>query len=63
LDNETEKLINESIKSLSGQLTIIIIAHRLSTVEHCDKVYLLEKGCIVDSGTYEEIIGRNKIKS
>jgi ABC-type branched-subunit amino acid transport system ATPase component len=62
LDNETEKLVNESIKSLSGQLTIVIIAHRLSTVEHCDKVYLLEKGCVVDSGTYEEIISRNKIK-
>lgn len=56
LDNETEKLVNEAIKSLSGTKTLIIIAHRLTTVEHCDCVYLLEKGCVVKSGSYREVV-------
>lgn len=56
LDNETEKLVSESIRSLSGTKTLIIIAHRLSTIEHCDCIYLMEKGCIVKSGTYQEVV-------
>ena len=57
LDNETEKLVSEAIKSLSGTKTMIIIAHRLTTVEHCDCIYLLEKGRLVKSGTYQEVVG------
>ena len=56
LDNETERLVSEAIKSLAGTKTLIIIAHRLSTVEHCDRVYLLEKGRIVKSGSYQEVV-------
>jgi len=56
LDNETEKLVSEAIRSLAGTKTLIIIAHRLSTVEHCDRIYLLEKGRIVQSGTYQEVV-------
>ncbi len=56
LDNETESLVTEAIKSLSGTKTMILIAHRLTTVEHCDRIYLMEKGRIVKSGTYEEVI-------
>jgi ATP-binding cassette, subfamily B, bacterial PglK len=56
LDNETEGLITESIKSLAGLKTMIVIAHRLSTIEHCDYVYALEKGKIVQSGTYAEVV-------
>jgi ABC-type bacteriocin/lantibiotic exporter with double-glycine peptidase domain len=56
LDNETEQLVNESIKSLSGTKTMIIIAHRLSTVEHCDRLYLLGQGKILKSGTYQEVV-------
>jgi ABC-type multidrug transport system fused ATPase/permease subunit len=59
LDNETEKLVNESIKSLSGNKTLIIIAHRLSTIEHCDRIYLLEKGQIAKSGKYQEVVASN----
>ncbi len=47
LDNETEAGVMESIRSLKGTRTMIIIAHRLSTVEHCDKVIKLERGQIV----------------
>ena len=56
LDNETESLVSEAIKSLSGTKTIIIIAHRLTTVEHCDCIYLMEKGRLVKSGNYQEVV-------
>ncbi|MEM8722822.1 MAG: ABC transporter ATP-binding protein [Cyanobacteria bacterium P01_G01_bin.39] len=56
LDNETEKLVSEAISSLAGTKTLIIIAHRLSTVEHCNRIYLLEKGRIVKSGSYQEVV-------
>jgi ATP-binding cassette, subfamily B, bacterial PglK len=61
LDNETEKLISESIRALSGTKTIIIIAHRLSTIEHCDRIYQMEKGRVVRSGSYQEIVLRGQI--
>jgi ABC-type bacteriocin/lantibiotic exporter with double-glycine peptidase domain len=57
LDNETESMVSESIRALSGTKTMIIIAHRLTTVKHCDRVYMLEKGCIVKSGSYQEVVG------
>lgn len=56
LDSETESLVSEAIKSLSGKKTMIIIAHRLTTVEHCNCIYLMEKGKIVKSGTYQEVV-------
>ncbi|MGF1500002.1 MAG: ABC transporter ATP-binding protein [Elainellaceae cyanobacterium] len=56
LDNETEHLVTEAIRALSGKKTMIIIAHRLSTVEHCDRIYLMENGQIVKSGTYQEVV-------
>ncbi|MGC9502636.1 ABC transporter ATP-binding protein [Baaleninema sp.] len=56
LDNETEHLVNQSIQALSGEKTLIIIAHRLTTVEHCDRIYLMEKGRVVKSGSYAEVV-------
>lgn len=56
LDNETEHLISEAIRALAGEKTLIMIAHRLSTVEHCDRIYLLEKGRIVKTGSYQEVV-------
>ena len=56
LDNETERLVSEAIQSLSGTKTLIIIAHRLTTIEHCDYVYLMEKGRVVKSGSYAEVV-------
>jgi ATP-binding cassette, subfamily B, bacterial PglK len=55
LDNETEKLVTDSISALSGLKTLIIIAHRLSTVEKCTTLYRLEKGRIVQAGNYQKI--------
>jgi ATP-binding cassette, subfamily B, bacterial PglK len=56
LDNETESLVTEAIRSLAKHKTMIIIAHRLSTVQHCDQIYMLEKGEIVKAGSYQEVV-------
>ena len=59
LDSETEKYIKDNIDLLHGKFTIVIIAHRLSTIKNVDKVYLLEKGEILDSGSYNELIEKS----
>lgn len=56
LDTETEQLVTEATKALSGTKTIIIIAHRLSTIEHCDRIYQLEQGRVVKSGSYQDVV-------
>lgn len=56
LDNETEYLISKAIQELSRTKTMIIIAHRLTTVEHCDRIYEMEKGRIVKCGNYQEVV-------
>ena len=61
LDNMTEKELMDEIQSLSSEKTIIMIAHRLSTLKFCDKIFCLENGSVVDSGSYEEVSGRNKL--
>lgn len=58
LDNETEQEIIEEIKRLKGRKTTIVIAHRLTTVQHCDRIYRLENGMIIEQGTYESVITR-----
>lgn len=59
LDNETESLVTEAIRSLAKHKTMIIIAHRLSTVQHCDQIYMLEKGAIVKTGSYQEVVANS----
>ena len=56
LDNETEQEIVEEIKHFKGEKTLIVIAHRLTTVQHCDRIYRLENGRITEEGTYEEVV-------
>jgi ABC-type multidrug transport system fused ATPase/permease subunit len=56
LDNETERLVSDAIQALGGTKTIIIIAHRLSTIQHCDLIYKMEKGHVVQSGSYQEVV-------
>ena len=56
LDASTEKLLDMSIKEYSEGKTTIMIAHRLSTIKHCDVIYVLDKGNIIEYGTHEELI-------
>ena len=56
LDNQTEQEIVEEIKQLKGKVTLIVIAHRHTTVQHCDRIYRLEKGTIVEQGSYESMV-------
>jgi len=60
LDGESEHEINKAIEHLSGTKTLIIIAHRLSTVRRCDRLVLLKDGAVADSGDFEELQRRNK---
>ena len=57
LDTTNEQGVMGAVSALHGEKTIIIIAHRLSTVEVCDEIFCLEKGSIVAIGKYEEILG------
>jgi ATP-binding cassette subfamily C protein len=55
LDGQTESDLTESIKSLSGKVTIITVAHRLSTVRAVDKVIYIDRGKVIATGTFEEV--------
>jgi len=57
LDTESEQLIQQSINSLKGERTIVIIAHRLSTVRKCDYIYVLKDGRIVEEGSFDDLYG------
>ena len=59
LDNITEKLVMESVHSLGNTITLIIIAHRLSTVSKCDKIYMMEEGRIIGEGNYDSLLLEN----
>ena len=56
LDNATEKAFLDALKKLSGKITIIMIAHRLSTITGADKIILLDKGNIIESGDHKSLI-------
>ena len=56
LDNETQNYIQDSINKLSNKYTILIIAHRLSTVRDCDKIFFIDNGKIIASGTHDELV-------
>jgi len=57
LDTQTEQEVVEAIERLRGERTVIIVAHRLSTVRKCDRLYMLEAGRVVKSGSYEQVLG------
>ncbi|MDO9583016.1 MAG: ABC transporter ATP-binding protein [Desulfomicrobium sp.] len=59
LDNVTEEQVMEDIRNLSRQKTILMIAHRLTTVQNCDSIFMLEKGQLVASGTYADLIANS----
>jgi ATP-binding cassette, subfamily B, bacterial PglK len=59
LDAESEAEIAKALEQMRGKVTVVLIAHRLNTVQHADKVFLIDKGKLVDQGTFQELVKRN----
>ena len=59
LDNKTQKQVSDALASL--KCTRIVIAHRLSTVRHCDRILVLDGGKIAESGNYDALIAKGGI--
>ncbi len=60
LDNLTEQSVLDAIDGLDRELTILLIAHRLTTVRRCDRIVELEQGAVVATGTYDELLGSSR---
>lgn len=61
LDNESERLVQEALQRLMQGRTTLIVAHRLSTIEHADRVVVMEGGCIVEQGSHAELLQRGGV--
>ncbi|MBW2114988.1 MAG: ABC transporter ATP-binding protein [Deltaproteobacteria bacterium] len=59
LDAESERLVQQAIEKLHGRLTILVVAHRLSTITKADRIFVMEGGRIVESGTRKKLLGLN----
>lgn len=59
LDGITERLVMDAIHDFTGEKTIVLIAHRLTTVKACDCIYLMDKGRVIECGTYDELLESN----
>ncbi|SEB67737.1 ABC-type bacteriocin/lantibiotic exporter, contains an N-terminal double-glycine peptidase domain [Nocardioides exalbidus] len=60
LDNATEHRISDTVRGLHGDTTLVIVAHRLSTVRHCDQIALLSSGRVAATGTFDELRATNQ---
>jgi ABC-type multidrug transport system fused ATPase/permease subunit len=56
LDTESERLIQEAIENIAETTTVIAIAHRLSTIARADHVFVIDRGCVVEEGAYEDLL-------
>ena len=61
LDNITERVVMEAVDRIRANKTIILIAHRLSTVKTCDTIFLMERGRLLAQGSYDELLAGNEV--
>lgn len=61
LDSETERLIQESLDEIMGEKTVLVVAHRLSTVAHLDRILVFDQGRLVEDGTHQSLLERGGI--
>jgi ATP-binding cassette subfamily B protein len=61
VDNETEAAIQKSLEHITQNRTTIAIAHRLSTIRHAHQIYVIEQGRIVEQGTHEQLLERDRV--
>jgi len=59
LDTESERLVQDALDKLMHSRTSLVIAHRLSTIQNADEILVLDKGCIIERGTHQELIAQN----
>jgi ATP-binding cassette subfamily C protein len=59
LDAESEAEIAKALNQMRGKVTVVLIAHRLNTVQHADRVFLIDQGKVADEGTFRELLARN----
>ncbi len=61
LDSESERAIQKSVELLKGKCTVVLIAHRLSTIKNADYIFVLDKGRVIEEGTYADLAGRETL--
>ena len=59
LDNESERFVQDAIEHIAHTMTIVVIAHRLSTVRRADMIYVMDKGSVVEMGSYKELVNKD----
>ena len=59
LDTESEKLVQDALNNLMKNRTSIVIAHRLSTIQHADKIVVIDKGQVIETGNHQELMSQN----
>ena len=59
LDNESEKVVQKALESIAGNKTVIAVAHRLSTIQDYDQIYVMKDGRLIEHGTHNELIVKN----
>jgi ABC-type multidrug transport system fused ATPase/permease subunit len=60
LDAESEAEIAKALDDLRGSVTVVLIAHRLNTIQHADEVFLIDDGRVLDRGAFKDLVQRNR---
>lgn len=56
VDSETEQVVQQALNDLQGKVTMIVVAHRLSTIHHADKILVLNKGHLIEQGSHNQLM-------